>query len=198
MSTVSRSRDPDLTQTLTAWEEVVPQNSSIFLSREQIGASGGPFLRPPTKNGEVPAHSFLLLLCLQNPKPWHLKRLNKSLIPRPSGCITLPLISYFPPAPTHSWSTVGNLNCNLYCPALKGWACFLSQGQSLLNVLPPFEMNPPTLPLSPTVSFPSPPPSTPGLLFLIKPHPGCWEGRGKDSEDFRAAGSGGLQPHVFL
>lgn len=124
---------------------------------------------------------------------WHVKRLNKTQDSQP--------LRLHNPAPhilfPFCTSTVGNSNCSLYCPALKGRACFLSQGQSLLNVLPPFEMNPPTLPLSPTVSFSSPPPSRPRLLFLIKPHPGCREGRGKDSEDFRAPGSGAYSRMFF-
>ena len=86
------------------------------------------------------------------------------MIPSPSGCISLPLISYFPPAPPTLGAQLEIQIAIFYCPALKGSACFLSQGQSLLNVLPPFEMNPPTLPLSPTVSLSSPPPSTPPSL----------------------------------
>ena len=75
---------------------------------------------------------------------------------------------------------------------MRGWVMQLGAGnhgfylifsnarvKNLLHILPPFEMNPPTLPLSPTVSC-SPHLPLLALLLLIKPHPGCWEGRVKD------------------
>lgn len=139
VSLVSLLRDPDPEQTPTAWEEADPQNSPSFLSREQTGALEKALSQ--TLSQPTPSSSCF---ASQNENPWHPKRLNKTHDSQPLRLHNPAPHILFPSCTPHpdSWSTVGNWNCNLYCPALKGWACFLSQGQSLLNVLPPFEMSP--------------------------------------------------------
>lgn len=139
-----------------------------------------------------------LLLCLQNTKSWHLKRLNKThdsqplRLPGPAPHLLFP--SCTPSLLEHSWKF--RIAIFLLSSPQSLSLLPLPGTKSLLNVLPPFEMNP-QLPLSPTVScLPHLP--LPRLLSLIKPHPGCWEGKGERILNFRAAGSGGLQPHVFL
>ena len=143
VSIVSWLRDPDGDLSPAAWEEVVPRSSPSFLSGQQTRALGREPERVLSQTLSQPTLSSFCFAS-QNENPWHLKRLNKThdsqplRLRNPAPHILFPSCTPNP----HSWSTVGNWNCNLYCPALKGWACFLSQGQSLLNVLPPFEMSP--------------------------------------------------------